>query len=190
MGTRFFGSEPEPRSAKTGNFGPRLSPNPRKVKNLGPILTRTRSSSDPSSAGSRPGPTRPRPGVFFTNIQQSICTWTYRDDGLTTYNWLPEEKNRDTIISFCLFLSINASKIKSFRLVEKRRTKVLYVDFSFTLFRFQAKIKLGLFKNKDAPGSEKKIIGPKPRPEKKICRSGPGFEHARSSLINCGGQIC
>jgi hypothetical protein len=45
-----------------------LGPGPRKVKNLGP------------------GPTGPRPGVFFTNIQHPVCTWTYRDHGLTTYN--------------------------------------------------------------------------------------------------------
>jgi hypothetical protein len=79
-----------------------------------------------------PGPTGPRPGVFFTNIQHPVCTWTYRDYGLTTSG----ENNRFIIISCCLFLSINVPKIKSCRLVEKRRTKVLYVDFSSTAFRF------------------------------------------------------
>jgi hypothetical protein len=95
-----------------------LGPGPRKVKNLGP------------------SPTGPRPGVFFTNIQDPACTWTYRDHSLTTYNWLSRENNRYTIISCCLFLSINAPKIKSCRLVEKRRTKVLYADLSSTVFRF------------------------------------------------------
>ncbi len=76
------------------------------------------------------------PVFFFTNIQHPVCTWTYRDHGLTTYNWLSREKNRYTIISWCLFLSINAPKIKSCRLVEKSRTKVLYVDFSSIVFRF------------------------------------------------------
>jgi hypothetical protein len=84
-----------------------LGPGPRKVKNLSP------------------GPSGPRPGIFSTNIQHPVCTWTYRDHGLTTYNWLSREKNRYTIISWCLFLSINAPKIKSCRLVEKSRTKVL-----------------------------------------------------------------
>jgi hypothetical protein len=50
-------------------------------------------------------------------------------------------------------LSINASKIKSFRLVEKRRIKMLFFDFSSTVFRFQAKIKPSLVKTKDRPGS-------------------------------------
>jgi hypothetical protein len=49
------------------------------VKNLGPGPTRARPSSDP-------GPAVPRPGVFFTNIQRPVCTWTYRDHGLATYN--------------------------------------------------------------------------------------------------------
>jgi hypothetical protein len=48
------------------------------------------------------------------------------------------------ILSCCLFLSINASKIKSCRLGEKRRAKVSYIDFSSSAFRFQAKIKPGL----------------------------------------------
>jgi hypothetical protein len=88
--------------------------------------------------GSRPdpGPSGPRHGIFSTNIQHPVCTWTYRDHGLTTYNWLSREKNRYTIISWCLFLSINAPNIKSCRLVEKSRTKVLYVDFSSIAFRF------------------------------------------------------
>jgi hypothetical protein len=77
----------------------------------------------------------------------------YRDHGLTTYNWLSREKNRHTIMSCCSFLSINATKIKSCRLVEKRRTKVLYVDFSSTLFRFKAKTKPSLVKTKDGSGS-------------------------------------
>ncbi len=76
------------------------------------------------------------PVVFSTNIQHPVCTWTYRDHDLTNYNWLSREKNRYTIISCCLFLSINTPKIKSCRLVEKRRTNVLYVDFSSTVFRF------------------------------------------------------
>ena len=42
---------------------------------------------------SRPG-SRPAldPVFFFINIQHPVCTWTYRDHGLTTYNWLPEKK--------------------------------------------------------------------------------------------------
>jgi hypothetical protein len=43
-----------------------------------------------------------------------------------------------------LFLSINASKIKSCRLGEKRRTKVSYINFNSSAFRFQAKVKPGL----------------------------------------------
>jgi len=64
--------------------------------------------------------TRARPDLdpfFSTNIQHPVCTWTYRDHGLTTYNSLSREKNRYTIISWCLFLSINAPKIESCRLV-------------------------------------------------------------------------
>jgi len=34
--------------------------------------------------------------------------------------------------------------MKSFRLVEKRRIKVLDVDFSPTVFRFKAKMKAGV----------------------------------------------
>ncbi len=78
----------------------------------------------------------PRPGAFSTNIQHPVCTWIYRDHGLTTYNWLSREKNRYAIISWCLFLSINAPEIESCRLVEKNRTKVLYVDFSSIVLRF------------------------------------------------------
>ncbi len=120
-------------------------PDPRRVKNLGP---------------GRPTYTR----CFFTNIQHPVCTWTNRDHGLTTYNWLLEEKNRYTIISYCSFLSINASKIK-FSLSWKKRIKVAYVEFSPTVFRFQAKIKLGLVKTKYEPGFEKKIFGPGPDPK-------------------------
>ncbi len=40
-----------------------------------------------------PGPSEPRPSVFFTNTQHPVCTWTYTDHGLTTYNWLSREKN-------------------------------------------------------------------------------------------------
>jgi hypothetical protein len=72
----------------------RQGPDPRKVKNLGPGLTRARSGTDS-------GPSGPRPGVFFTNIQHPVYTWTYRDHGLTTYNWLSREKNRYTIIFWC-----------------------------------------------------------------------------------------
>jgi hypothetical protein len=86
--------------------------------------------------GPDPGPTRLRPGIFFSNMKHPVCTWTYRNHSLTTYNWLFKEKNRYKIISCCLFLSINSPKIKSCRLGEKRRTKVLYVDLSSTVFRF------------------------------------------------------
>jgi len=41
-------------------------------------------------------------------------------------------------------LSINGSKMISFRLVEKRRIKVLDVDFSPTVFRFKAKMIAGV----------------------------------------------
>jgi len=94
-----------------------LDPDPRKVKNLGT------------------GPTGPRPSIFFSNIQHPVYTSTYRDHGLTTYNWLSREKNRYTIIFCCLFLSSNPPKIIICRLVEERRTNVLYVDFSSTVFR-------------------------------------------------------
>jgi hypothetical protein len=67
------------------------------------------------------GPARTRPGGFFTNIQHPVCTWAYADHSLTTYNWLFRENNRYTIISCYLFLSINAPKIKSCRLVEKKK---------------------------------------------------------------------
>ncbi len=76
------------------------------------------------------GPTGPRPGVFSANIQHPVCTWTYKDHGLTTYNWLSREKNRYTMISWCLFLSINTPKMKSCRL--KCYTLILaplYLDF-------------------------------------------------------------
>jgi hypothetical protein len=106
-----------------------LGPDLRKVKNLGPGPTRARSEPDPSPSG-------PRPGVFFTNMQHPVCTRTYRDHGLTAYNWLSREKNRYTIISWYLFLSISAPKIKSCRLVEKSRTKVLYIDLTSIVFRF------------------------------------------------------
>jgi hypothetical protein len=106
-----------------------LGPGPRKMKNLGPSPTRVRSSADP-------GPSGPRPGVFFNNIQHPVCTWIYRDHGLTTYNWLSRENNRYTIISWCLLLSINAPKIKSCHSVEKSRTKMLYVDFSSIVYKF------------------------------------------------------
>jgi hypothetical protein len=82
------------------------------------------------------GPAGPRPGAFFTNIQHPVCTWIYRDHDLTTCNWLSREKNRYAIISWCLFLSINAPKIKSCHLVEKSRMNVLYVDLSSIVFRF------------------------------------------------------
>jgi hypothetical protein len=68
--------------------------------------------------------------------------------------------------------------------LKKRRTKVLYVDFSYIVFRFLAKIKPGLVKTKDGPGPDKKIFEPGPGPEKnKKCRSGPGSGHARGSLL-------
>jgi hypothetical protein len=127
-----------------------------------------------------PGPVGPRPGAFSTNIQHPVCTWIYRNRDLTTYNCLSREKNRYAIISWCLFLSINAPKIKSCHLVEKSRTNVLYVDLSSIVFRFQAKIKVDLVKTKDGPGSDKKSLGPSPHPRKKIFRPGSG--HARSSL--------
>ncbi len=72
---------------------------------------------------------------------------------VTTYNWLLGEK-----IDIQSFLTINALKIKNFRLVEKRRTDVLYVDFSSNVFRFQAKCKSGLVKTKDGPGPKKKML--------------------------------
>jgi hypothetical protein len=99
-----------------------LGPDLRKVKNLSLGPTRTRPDLDPV--------------FFFTNIQHPVCTWTYRDQGLTTCNCLFREKNRYAIVSWCLFLSINVPKIKSCRLVEKSTTKVLYVDCSSIVFRF------------------------------------------------------
>ncbi len=50
---------------------------------------------------------------------------------------------------------------------------MLYVDLSSIVFRFKAKIKVELVKNKDGAGSDKKIFGPEPGPEKKNY-SGPG----------------
>ncbi len=116
---RFGDAHPPHSRPQVGAAGTRfLGPDPRKMKNLGM------------------GPIEPRPSGFFSNIQHPACTWTYRNHGLTIYNWLSREKNRYTIISCCLFLSSNPPKIKSYRLVEKRRTNVLYVDFSSTVFRF------------------------------------------------------
>jgi len=136
----------------------------------GPDQVQTRTRPGPKS-----GPTTPRPGVFFTNIQHSGCRWTYRDHGLTSYNWLLGEKDRYTIVSCYSFLTINASKTKSFRLVEKRRIKVLYMNVSSAVFRFQAKIKLGLVRTNDASGSEKKVF-----------RLRHGSGHGRSSLSVMG----
>jgi hypothetical protein len=102
---------------------------------LGPSPVRTREYLK-FWARARPGSGRAWTRCFFANIQYPVCTRIYRDHDLTTYNWLSREKNRYAIISWCLFLSINAPKIKSCRLVEKSRTKVLYVDFGSIVFRF------------------------------------------------------
>jgi hypothetical protein len=101
-----------------------MSPGPdlRKVKNLDP--------------GLHP--------VFFSSISSTLCVHEHIGTTVvTTYNWLLGEKNRYKIISCFSFLTINASKMKNFRSVEKRRSEVVYVDFSSTVFRFQVKCKPG-----------------------------------------------
>ncbi len=42
------------------------------------------------------GPTGLRACVFFTDIQHPVCTQTYMDHGLTTYNCLLGEKKSDS----------------------------------------------------------------------------------------------
>ncbi len=108
------------------------------------------------------GPIGPRRGVFFTNIQHPVCIWTYKDHDLTTYYWLSRGTSRYTNIPWCLFLSINAPKIKSCRLVEKRRAKVyrsplasLYLDFQLKANRVWLKLKID-------PGARKKLFRPEP----------------------------
>jgi len=103
---------------------------------------------------------------FFSPKSSTLCVYEHiGSTAVTTYNWLLEEKNRYIIISCCSFLTINASKIKNFRLVEKRRTEGLYVDFSSIVLRFQAKCQLGLVKTKDGLKLKKNIFGH--GPEKK-----------------------
>jgi hypothetical protein len=109
------------------------------------------------------------PMFFFTKIQHPRCIYEHiGSTAVTTYYWLLEEKNRYIIISCCSFLTINASKIKNVRLVEKRKTEGLYVDFNSIVLRFQAKCKLGLVKTKDGLKLKKNIF--EHGPEKKIFR--------------------
>jgi hypothetical protein len=91
--------------------------------------------------------------------------------GLTTYNWLSREKNGSRITSCCLFLSINAPKIKICRSVEEEEGKCysltlapLYFDFKLKSNRVWLKLKMD------------------PDPRKKIFRSRFECEYARSSL--------
>jgi hypothetical protein len=98
--------------------------------------------------------------MFISPVFSTLCVHEHIGTTVvTTYNWLLEEKNRYTIISCCSSLTINASKIKNFRLVEKRRTEGLYVDLSSIVLIFQTKCKLGPVKTNDGLELKKSIFG-------------------------------
>jgi hypothetical protein len=89
-----------------------------------------------------------------------MCAWTYRDHGLTTYKWLFREKNRYTIMSCCLFLSANAPKIKSCRLVQKEEPKCYTLTLAPLYLYFKLKLNWFWLKLKIEPDPRKKSVGP------------------------------